>query len=1529
MRKAKSCTRLLSLVLCICMVLSLAPVQVLALDACDRGDGCRSCSVQKLVDALPDEVTAESAEAVAAQLATIDSEKASLTDEELARVDFAKYTAAISAINDPASQTGTQKAVAEDTSDFHISDGVLIRYLGSAESVEIPDGVTEIGEMAFMNNYFITSVTIPKSVTTIGRGAFRNAKYLRTVNIPASVTSIGEEAFYNTDIRALHLPDSLTSIGKKAFYRSYLVTVDFYRTDNRADLVIGEQAFQGSSNLYVLSLASVSHIGSYAFLDCGNLTTLEYWGTTIPTHGSQPFSEIQVSEVKVTDAYASTLFCNIPVSVLYYSIKTSAEPSRGGYAHLLNYESRFSVSDKTVYLSALPEAGYNFVGWKYEGEIVSTAANHSFTMPAKAVTYIAVFEKNHTCDNTTYTDAGNGTHSYECSVCGINAENHSFDTGSSCTVCGAACKHESYTDGTCTACGVACGHSLDTDGLCTVCGGYEPAVLSGSVYQIGNAGQLFWFAELVNEGSTRASAVLTADITIPAGMKWTPIGNASQPYRGTFNGGDHTISGLYFSDDSADYVGLFGIVESTGKIQNTGLVETSIMAKKSVGTVTGYSLGTVERCWAENITVSATANLGGVVGLNRGTVNNCWVSGVVTMRNTSNSAGGIVGYNYGSVSNCFSLARVTGTARQGALIGTINKHESLSTAGSVTNCYYDSSKTVVAVANTIDGTVTDVSSKTTEAFASGEAAYLLGEAWGQTIGTDNYPVLGGRKVYQVTNCKEETNYSNANEDLGHTWSNGKCTTCGAGCDHNGSTHNTVTDKGDGTHSFTCTVCGTVATGDHTGGEATCTTQAVCEVCGASYGDVDKTNHDETVTYVNGFCPYCDTYKPAALNADGYYEISNAGQLMWFAEFVNAGNFTAGAVLTDNIDMNGLMWTPIGTTTAYTGTFDGKGFAIQNLWQNSNGANGSRDGLVVTLGTGGVVMGITIDNAAIWGADLYSTNSAGAIANRNNGTICDCVVKNSSIQQGAYEYLGGIVGANGGTIENCAVIGCSFTRRWGGTDAGSMGAIAQTNNGTVKNCFSYGCSFNNGRADKAAIVAVNNGTLENCYYYTTGTVATTYGTAKTPEQFASGEVAYLLGEAFGQTISTDDHPILSGAKVYQVTNCKGETAYSNTEENGAHTEQTVTGKAPTCTETGLTDGVICSVCGETLTTQEEIPVLSHSYEDDVCTVCGHIGVPVKLDSASLSFKEKIHYNIFFSLGLDETVDLSDMGLVMFDSLKADGTMDDAIAIYAGAVEMDGKYMVATDGVPAKYMGDTIYFRAYAKLADGSYVYSKTVEYSAVTYAEHILNSDKPESAKALVVAMLNYGAAAQMYFGYNTDNLVNAFLTDEQKALPEQYRDDMANTVPMVAAEKQGIFANNKGFSKRTPAVSFEGAFEINYFFTPTYAPVDGITLYYWTEADFEANEVLTVDHATGSVKLEGTDTEQYCGDIGGIAAKNLSENIYVAAIYSDGITTHTSGVLGYSIGAYCGRLAAKGGAMADLAMATAVYGYHAKQYFGS
>ena len=95
-----------------------------------------------------------------------------------------------------------------------------------------------------------------------------------------------------------------------------------------------------------------------------------------------------------------------------------------------------------------------------------------------------------------------------------------------------------------------------------------------------------------------------------------------------------------------------------------------------------------------------------------------------------------------------------------------------------------------------------------------------------------------------------------------------------------------------------------------------------------------------------------------------------------------------------------------------------------------------------------------------------------------------------------------------------------------------------------------------------------------------------------------------------------------------------------------------------------------------------------------------------------------------------------------------------------------------------------------------------------------------------------------------------------------------------------------------------------------------------------ASSVLTTSNATGSIRLFGSGTSQYSGEISGIAAKAISEAVYVAAVYSYGGTTWTSGVLGYSIGSYCSSQASKGGDIAALSQATAVYGYHAKQYFG-
>ena len=339
-------------------------------------------------------------------------------------------------------------------------------------------------------------------------------------------------------------------------------------------------------------------------------------------------------------------------------------------------------------------------------------------------------------------------------------------------------------------------------------------------------------------------------------------------------------------------------------------------------------------------------------------------------------------------------------------------------------------------------------------------------------------------------------------------------------------------------------------------------------------------------------------------------------------------------------------------------------------------------------------------------------------------------------------------------------------------------------------------------------------------------------------------------------------------------------------------------------------------------------LTLSYVADTPTVEPSVVPTLTLKSPTLEFKDMITVNAFYTA--ENTQDVVEMGMITYSTKVTTPNVATAAHVIPGAtyVEASGRYYSTSQGIHAKYLGDTVYLAIYAKLKDGTYAYSKVAGYSAVQYATSQLKNSTDASLKQLVVAMLNYGAEAQLYFGHNTGALANASLTADQKGLPEAYRADMIKAVSSPSTMKQGTFANNSGFASRKPAISFEGAFCINYFFTPNYAPANGITLYYWNASAYNRAGVLTTANATGSIKLTGSGTGEYRGDITGIAAKQLSDAVYVAAVYENGGTTWTSGVLGYSIGAYCSSQASKGGTIAGLAKATAVYGYHAKAYFG-
>ena len=374
-------------------------------------------------------------------------------------------------------------------------------------------------------------------------------------------------------------------------------------------------------------------------------------------------------------------------------------------------------------------------------------------------------------------------------------------------------------------------HSIGENGFCACDNVCQPAVLTtnkydidgdstkDTVYEISNAGQLYWFAGLVNgtldgvKQNTSANAILTANITVNENLldslqydaegnvsngsdfiSWTPIADCMGDiieHSGTFDGNNKTVSGLYFNGNSPR-IGLFGSSEADSNIKNVGVVDSYFKGNEFVGGVCGRNEGTITNCYnTGNLTaIDPTAAIGGVCGHNEGTIANCYNTGTVTATGSTASVGGVCGCSIKPISNCYNIGTVTATS-SGADISSICGFN----FGPVTNCYY--------LADTED----ENGGKTAAQFANGEVDYLLsqgcstgegdntvtydGSIWGQTIGTDIYPTLGGAKVYKnatYNGCEgklgEPVSYEYSNTEK-NTYgdhpdadNDGKCDDCG-------------------------------------------------------------------------------------------------------------------------------------------------------------------------------------------------------------------------------------------------------------------------------------------------------------------------------------------------------------------------------------------------------------------------------------------------------------------------------------------------------------------------------------------------------------------------------------------------------------------------------------------------------------------------------------------------------------------------------------------------------------------------------
>lgn len=265
----------------------------------------------------------------------------------------------------------------------------------------------------------------------------------------------------------------------------------------------------------------------------------------------------------------------------------------------------------------------------------------------------------------------------------------------------------------------------------------EPASVDG-VYEIGTGAELAWFAAEVNKGNS-ADARLTADIDL-GDFDWTPIGSQSKMFTGNFDGAGHSVTGLYINTPKANYKGLFGYVKGASAASQASVKDVTVH-----GEVTGqqYSAGVagyihqytiIERCANYADVTGVKTYTGGITGYMANasaSVVDCYNTGDIT--GTSN-CGGVVGAHVANaiVKNVFNIGEVTGTKVAACVGGTTSK-------ANVTNIY--ALKEYHIATNHI--LVTEAQ------MASGEIAHSLGNAFGQTIGEDVHPTIGGIKVYRI------------------------------------------------------------------------------------------------------------------------------------------------------------------------------------------------------------------------------------------------------------------------------------------------------------------------------------------------------------------------------------------------------------------------------------------------------------------------------------------------------------------------------------------------------------------------------------------------------------------------------------------------------------------------------------------------------------------------------------------------------------------------------------------------------------
>lgn len=457
----------------------------------------------------------------------------------------------------------------------------------------------------------------------------------------------------------------------------------------------------------------------------------------------------------------------------------------------------------------------------------------------------------------------------------------------------------------------------------------------------------------------------------------------------------------------------------------------------------------------------------------------------------------------------------------------------------------------------------------------------------------------------------------------------------------------------------------------------------------------------------------------------------------------------------------------------------------------------------------------------------------------------------------------------------------------------------------------------------------------------------------------------------------------------------------------HTEETIPAVPPTLEAPGYTEGVKCSVCDTILVEPAEIPMLrkvtvtidsktmafgealpEFTYTTDVeipegalhvifdtidVTGCGNYAITATVEAdamyvvtvvpgiltvegktivfvdrgKTLLLQDMIYGTQYLAF---ENVDLAIEEILAGGGMEIkmkDGSIYTAGLTYSGTYQGYEEYKAVTEGIPAKEMGDMLFFRPYLTV-NGEKIYAEGWEWSVRTYCEGRFENSTNELLKAAMAALLNYGAEAQIYKKYDMSNLMNANLQSfvEKGKLKAEYLalnwdNNYLDAVLQPSEEMQANFKRTDTVTNNGTTLLMEGAISLKIYLGVGYAGekfenATDARIYFWTAKDYaelEAKgEALSKENASYTITpdLEYSNYGyEYTSTSHTYKPKQYGETMYTVLCVTDadGIA-HCSGVIADSPEGYAGRKVNDGkNAQIDNVMRwMVVYGERVKSY---